>query len=208
MISSLVAIIAAAVAAQGSGRSADLEEYAATVTGRFSSAGQASADKRYDVAEAEVVRIWRGRTDGVWLYQEQAILGGAGAPPGASKDKPYFQRIGHVYVTPDGSLRRDNYVLKEPARFVGLGRRRGLLEPRQEDLGAPGCHNVVERVGQGHFVSRTEGCPNRYKGAAMMKSIAISTPERLVNWDRGFDSTGKLVWGPEAGGYMFERVRR
>jgi hypothetical protein len=67
---------------------------------------------------------------------------------------------------------------------------------------------VVERVGQGHFVSRTEGCPNRYKGAAMMKSIAISTPERLVNWDRGFDSTGKLVWGPEAGGYMFERVRR
>jgi hypothetical protein len=29
--------------------------------------------------------------------------------------------------------------------------------------------------------------------------FAISTPERHVNRERGFDAAGKRVWGPEAG---------
>jgi hypothetical protein len=187
---------------------AELEEYAATATGSFSSARQASADKRYDVAEAEVVRIWRDRTDGVWLYQEQAIIAGAGSAARASKEKPYFQRIGHIHRLADGSLRRDNYVLKEPARFIGLGRRQGVAEPARADLGAAGCHNLIERVGSGHFFARTENCRNGYKGASTMTSLAVSTPERHVNWDRGFDAAGKHVWGPQAGGYVFDRVKR
>jgi hypothetical protein len=28
----------------------------------------------------------------------------------------------------------------------------------------------------------------------------------MVNWDRGFDAHGNLVWGPAAGGYRFRRV--
>jgi hypothetical protein len=109
---------------------------------------------------------------------------------------------------PDGRLRRDNYVLKDPARFIGLGRRSGIREPQAADLGAAGCHNLVEPVSAGYFIARTEGCRNGYKGAVTMTSIAISTPDRYVNWDRGFDGAGNRVWGPESGGYIFERVKR
>jgi hypothetical protein len=185
-----------------------LENYARAVIGSFSSVRQAREDRRYDVAEAEVVRIWPQRTDGIWLYQEQAILGGQGAAAGASKEMPYFQRIGHVYRLPDGRLRRDNYVLKDPARFVGLGRRSGVKEPQAADLGTAGCHNIVEPVSAGYFIARTESCRNGYKGAVTMTSLAISTPDRYVNWDRGFDGAGNRVWGPEGGGYIFERVKR
>jgi hypothetical protein len=185
-----------------------LDDYAEAVMGSFSSARQAQQDRSYDVAEAEVVRIWPQRTDGVWLYQEQAILAGRGAAAGASKEKPYFQRIGHVYRLSDGRLRRDNYVLKDPARFVGLGRLNGVKEPQAADLGAAGCHNIIEPVSAGHFIARTEGCRNGYKGAVTMTSIAISTPDRYVNWDRGFDGAGNRVWGPEGGGYIFDRVKR
>jgi hypothetical protein len=185
-----------------------LDDYAAAVTGTFSSARQSQEDRRYDVVEAEVVRIWPQRTDGLWPYQEQAILPVTGAAAGASKEKPYLQRVGHVYRLPDGRLRRDNYVLKDPARFVGFGRRSSVKEPQAGDLGAAGCHNLVEPVSAGHFVARTEGCRNGYKGAVSMTSIAISTPDRYVNWDRGFDGSGNRVWGPEGGGYIFERVKR
>jgi hypothetical protein len=182
-----------------------LLDYGATAVGSFSSAEQSAQDGRYDVADAVVVRIWPERKDGLWLYQEQAIVGGKGAPAPASKDKPYFQRVAHVYRLPGGELRRDNYVLKEPARFVGLGRRPAVAAPMQQDLGPAGCHNLVQRVARGHFISRTDGCRNGYKGAVTMSSIAISTPDRYINWDRGFDASGKLVWGPEAGGYVFDR---
>jgi hypothetical protein len=158
--------------------------------------------------EAEVVRIWPGRTDGIWFYQEQAIIGGAGAPPNASKTRPYFQRVGQVRRLPDGSIRRDNYVLKDPARFVGLGRVAGVAKPKFEDLGPAGCHNIIERVTKGHYVGRTDGCRNSYKGAVKMTSIAITAPDRYINWDRGFDPAGKRLWGPEAGGYIFDKRKR
>jgi hypothetical protein len=182
-----------------------LLDYEATAAGSFSSAGQSAQDARYDVVEAVVVRIWNERKDGLWLYQEQAIVGGKGVPTPASKDKPYFQRVSHIYRLPGGELRRDNYVLKEPARFVGLGRHPAVAAPMQQDLGPAGCHNLIQRVARGHFISRTEGCRNGYKGAATMSSIAISTPDRYINWDRGFDASGKRIWGPEAGGYVFDR---
>jgi hypothetical protein len=185
-----------------------LLDYQSLIVGSFSSAEQSAQDARYDVAEAEVVRIWAERSDGLWFYQEQAIVGGKGAPTPAFKDRPYFQRVAHVYRLADGELRRDNYLLKDPGRFVGLGRRAGVAAPMQQDLGPAGCHNLIQRVARGHFISRTDGCRNGYKGAATMSSIAISTPERYINWDRGFDASGKLVWGPEAGGYVFDRKAR
>ena len=38
-----------------------------------------------------------------------------------------------------------------------------------------------------------------------MVSYNTLTANGMVNWDRGFDSGGKHVWGPQAGGYQFTR---
>lgn len=180
-----------------------LADYARHAIGRFSSAAQHARDPAYQLVEARVIRIWPERTDGLWLYQEQTILAGEGAAP----DRPYFQRVGHVQVQPDGSLRRDNHPLREPARFIGLGRAaddRRRIEPA--DLGPAGCHNRLEFVSPGFWIGRTEACANSWRGAVRMESLSILTPAQIINWDRGLDSGGGHVWGPRAGGYVFDRL--
>ncbi|HRW89883.1 MAG TPA: CpcT/CpeT family chromophore lyase, partial [Flavobacteriales bacterium] len=62
-----------------------LAELASWMTGSFSSAAQAEADTNYYAIELEMARIWPERTDGVWLYVEQAVA--------AKKEKPYRQRV-------------------------------------------------------------------------------------------------------------------
>jgi hypothetical protein len=74
------------------------------------------------------------------------------------------------------------------------------------DLAPPSCHNRLEKVSTGVFTGRTESCINNYKGAAWMQSLSVTTADVYVNWDRGFDTVGNRVWGPEAGGYVFRRT--
>jgi hypothetical protein len=181
-----------------------LADYATHATGRFSSAAQHRADSAYDEVEAHVVRIWPERTDGIWLYQEQAIL--TGVAPGAAP-RPYFQRVGHVTAAADGTLRRDNYTIKEALRFTGLGRAGyGGPMPTPGDLGPAGCHNILEYVSAGFWTGRTEDCANSHRGASRMISRAILARDRFVNWDRGIDAEGAHVWGPRTGGYVFDRL--
>jgi hypothetical protein len=181
-----------------------LEDYARTVTGRFSSVAQHRADRRYDEVEARVVRIWPERIDGLWLYQEQAIVNVPGKTREQTLAAPYFQFVARVVPLGDGSYRRDNYRVKNGARFAGA--QVAALTPA--DLHDASCHNRIERVTSGWYVARTESCANGYKGAISMRSLSISMPQSYVNWDRGFDAEGRRVWGPEAGGYVFDRIER
>lgn len=185
----------------------ELTAYASTSVGMFSNVAQHRADPRYDEAEAVIARIWPTRTDGIWLYQEQAIINRPGMTPADARRAPYFQRIAHIVRLPDGRLHRDNLTISDPARFIGLGRPGydGPL-PRPDDLGVVGCHNVITPIATGHFTATTENCANGYKGATAMLSLAIISPDTYANWDRGFDAAGARVWGPEAGGYIFRRL--
>lgn len=180
-----------------------LTDYARHATGRFSSAAQHARDPAYDIVEARIVRIWPERTDGLWLYQEQTILTGPQAAPG----RPNFQRVAHVRVLPDGTVRRDNYALKDPARFIGLGRPDGAVPaPTPDDLGPAGCHNILGFVSPGFWTGRVEACASSWRGAVSMASLSILTPRQFVNWDRGLDEAGGHVWGPRDGGYVFDRL--
>jgi hypothetical protein len=182
------------------------EDYARAAEGAFSSEAQHRADPRYDWVEARVVRIWPERTDGVWLYQEQAIVSAPGLSPMAARAKPYFQFVARVTQIGSGVLRRDNFRVKDGAAWLGLT----AADPRlarlsQADLAPPSCHNRVEKVSSGVFTGRTESCANSYKGAAWMQSLSVTMADVHVNWDRGFDLEGNRVWGPAAGGYVFRR---
>ena len=185
-----------------------LDAYVATSVGMFSTAEQHAADPRYDLAEANIASIWRDATDGVWVYHEQALVDRPGLTAAAARATPYFQRIGHVVRRPDGSLWRDNHVIIDARRFVGLGRP-GYTgpHPTRADLGNAGCANIITPVASGHFTATTRDCASAYRGAASMLSLAIIAPDTYANWDRGFDAAGVRVWGPADGGTLFRRVR-
>ena len=183
------------------------EDYARTTTGRFSSAEQHAADSRYDVVEVAITRIWPQRTDGVWLYQEQAITSAPGTTPAAARLKPYFQFVARVVEIAPGVLRRDNFRVRDGAKWLNLtpGDAR-LATLRPDDLAPASCHNRLERIATGVFVGGTESCTNNFRGAVMMESRSVATRDAYVNWDRGFAADGTRVWGPAGGGYIFKRM--
>lgn len=179
-----------------------LDAYAAQVIGSFTSLEQSRGSDEHSEVEAEIVRIWPERTDGVWLYQEQAIMD----MPQLGKARPYFQRIGHVYRDADGRFRRDNYELTDPKAFIGAyadPSRFAALSPDQ--LGEQGCHNILTPIATGYWLSSVENCANDHRGAAQMFSIGIAEPDGFANWDRGVATDGSHVWGPPSGGYIFRR---
>ncbi|MEM7568669.1 MAG: chromophore lyase CpcT/CpeT [Pseudomonadota bacterium] len=189
--------------------SALVQEFAAIQAGSFTTAEQAATEPGYAVVEAEVVRIWPERNDGLWMYQEQAILAAGEKLYKDGKSKPYFQRVFRLLQMDDGRLVRENYELKDPAAVVGAytsPKQMNALSP--EDLVLGGCANQIERVASGYWRAHIHTCPNTYRGATHMTSKSVYTPDTLANWDRGFDAAGNVVWGPTSGGYIFKRKTR
>ena len=48
-------------------------------------------------------------------------------------------------------------------------------------------------------------CASDLRGAAYATSEVTITPQFVLSWDRGFDNTGKQVWGATEGPYVFLR---
>lgn len=183
------------------------EELTALSVGSFTTIDQSARDDRYSVAEAEVVRIWPAREDGVWFYQEQALLGDRpDTLNAAKKDEPYFARVIHSVETAPGIVRRTVHRLKSPEKAKGAWRRKTpLVGMGPDDLLPSECVITATRVAEKMWRSESEQCPNAYKGAAYALSLGVTVENRYANWDRGFTTNGEQVWGPTAGGYIFIR---
>lgn len=204
MMRALILLLTLCVAAHAQQGHALAEEYAALMVGSFSSARQAASDPRYDVVEAHIVRIWPDRTDGVWLYQEQALLGRAGAVDASARRRPYFQRIVHLQEVGPGLVRTTTYPIVAPERLVGAWRSPERIEP--DALGASGCTGLASRIGEGFWRGENADCPNSYRGAVRVTSQSLRTADAYANWDRGWNAAGEQVWGPSSGGYVFDRT--
>jgi hypothetical protein len=178
-----------------------LDDYVKLQVGNFTSEAQALQDPRYATAVWRIVEIWQDDDPAErWLYTE-AWLGDAKAP--------YLQRITRLRRESESSIVASRYTIPEAARFVGApGDPTVFGRLRPQDLVAlPGCDVMIVRAGAGRFEGGTVGdhCRNGYKGAAYAVSRLAVAADEMTNWDRGFDATGALVWGPATGGYQFRR---
>jgi hypothetical protein len=148
-----------------------------------------------------MVRIWDSRTDGPWIYVEQAM---ATAP-----DRPYRQRVYRLVERADGTVESLVYELANPAERVGAWR-----DPSRFDADSPGslvlrdgCSIVLERAGDAWIGSTNErDCESSLRGARYATSEVVLNEPGLDTWDRGFDAEGKQVWGATKGPYRFRRV--
>lgn len=201
------ATLAALLLAAAPASAGELDELTRLSVGSFTTAAQSARDERYGVAEAEIVRIWPERADGVWLYQEQAFLGDAPASADrAMKDRPYFARVVHTVEVAPGVVERFVHKLKDPAAAQGAWKRPAPLAGLDpDDLESSECRIVATRVAEGFWRSESDRCPNAYKGAAYALSLGVITDGAYANWDRGFDASDAVVWGPVSGGYVFVR---
>lgn len=180
----------------------DVAELARWMSGTFSSHAQ-SQEQPADFLDIRLVMtpIWSERTDGAWLYVEQAAA--------SSVERPYRQRVYHLTQRYDGAIVSDVFTLPGDAlRFAGAWMRAdgfaGLspsqLEPRT------GCSITLRREG-GSWVGATDGtsCPSEREGASYATSEAVVRPHSIESWDRGYDAQGAQVWGSSAGPYRFAK---
>ena len=97
IILTLALLLTLGAALQAQKRDKDLETLVKYMQGGFTSAAQASVDTNYYDISLHMARIWTARTDGYWLYVEQAVT--------KMLDKPYRQRVYHVVHQADGKAR-------------------------------------------------------------------------------------------------------
>jgi CpeT protein len=165
--------------------------------GHYDSRDQAAADKTYFPIALAMVPIWPERSDGHWLYVEQAM---ADTP-----DKPYRQRVYRVYNGESGEVISAVYTFAQPERFV-QGWRTGTLAGLRGDSLQPrtGCAvHLRSRDGSWQGATVGNGCASERSGATYATAEVRLEPGRMASWDRGFDAAGNQVWGATAGAYVF-----
>lgn len=196
-------------AAPGAGIDAGVEKLAAQLTGSFASTAQSKADLSYFDIRLHMARIWTTRTDGIWLYVEQARAD--------LLDQPYRQRVYRVHRREDGTLVSEVYTLpgtmpEAQARFAGAWQpaKAGVFDTlKPEELThKTGCEMLMKEKPDGTFEGGTDGkkCPSELNGASYATSEALVTPKGLKTWDRGYGKDDKQVWGARKGPYLFDRV--
>lgn len=170
------------------------------LAGHYSSAAQAAADPAYFDVRLHIVPIWPDRTDGPWLYVEQAMAN--------AQDKPYRQRVYRVLALPGDRAESVVYELPgDPLAWAGAWRdpsRLNALDPALL-VARTGCSVVLEYAGAGTLKGGTKGsdCGSQLRGASYATSEVTVTAGELNSWDRGFDAAGKQVWGAVTGPYRF-----
>lgn len=188
----------------GGGGQAKLDLLAQWMAGTYTSEAQASNDpENYFNVRLVMTPIWTERSDGRWLYVEQAMA--------SALDRPYRQRIyqvsregngfeSTVYTLPGDALAYAG-AWQDPSRFDRLSPQ--MLAERE------GCEIALKwDASSGSFTGSTLGnnCPSDLRGASYATSEVTITANQLTSWDRGFDASGNQVWGAQLGGYQFVKV--
>jgi hypothetical protein len=173
------------------------------MSGTFNSAIQAKNDSDFYEIHLHMQPIWEESKDGFWLYVEQAIV--------SALDKPYRQRIYHVSLANDSTIVSKVYEMKSPLRFAGAFKNVDLLKSLTIDSleAREGCAILLHARNNNTFVGSTKDkdCLSSLRGASYATSEVIISSTMLVSWDRGWDNTGKQMWGAVKSGYQFVKQK-
>jgi hypothetical protein len=179
----------------------DIEVLVDYMCGSFDSKEQSEKDSSYFNIELEMIHIWKDRTDGPWIYIEQAVA--------ESKDKPYRQRVYQIKQRSDGKIESIVYSIPDPLRFAGDYQKEFPLLRITPDslLLKAGCEVVLYRADDGYFEGGTidKNCSSDLRGASYATSEVMIDKDKMITWDRGFDENGNQVWGATKGGYIFKK---
>lgn len=180
----------------------ELLKFANTLIGTYSSKKQAIKDTNYFNISLVMYRVWPERTDGIWLYVEQAV---------ASKlDKPYRQRVYRLQHPSTFVFTSDIYMIQNAKDIIGLQndkQKESLLHPDSISI-KEGCTVVLQYDGKTYTGGTQENkCPSDLRGASYASTKISLQKGKLISWDQGFDANGKQMWGATEGGYIFLKNR-
>jgi CpeT/CpcT family (DUF1001) len=176
----------------------ELAAFEKIMAGKYSSIAQSKADTNYFNISLVMTPIWKDRTDGKWMYVEQAL--------GTKLDKPYRQRVYHLQHPSKNIFTSDIYTIKDAMSFAGAQNDDTKMQKLSFDKIElkEGC--TVTLTANGDIFeggTNADHCPSDLRGAKYATTKITLKNGKLVSWDQGFDASGKQVWGAEKGGYIF-----
>jgi hypothetical protein len=183
----------------------DISRLKKYMSGFFSSAEQAKADTaNYYEIHLHMYPFGGLDMNGFWLYVEQAMS--------AKPDKPYRQRIYHVYKENDTTIVSHVFTLKNPGKYIHAWKHENILNELKLDSleDRKGCSIYLKKKDKKTFEGSTykNECESNLRGAHYATSEVEIHPKMLLSWDRGFDKSGTQVWGATKGGYRFIKLRK
>ena len=141
--------------------------------------------------------------DQAFLYQEQALS--------QELNQPYRQRF--LRIAPSANRSSvESAVFKPPTpkAWTGLcAKPEAERVVKMSDVGKSTCSVFLQRQGD-KYVGDTKagGCPTNWKGATRITNHIILHQTGMDTQDRGFDATGKQVWGAKDESYQFRWVNK
>jgi hypothetical protein len=185
-------------------KSIDSERLAKMMEGSFSSEDQSKNDSDYLDLRLHMKRIWPDRTDGKWLYVEQAAA--------STQDKPYRQRVYRITNTYEGRFESAVFNLNDPLRFAGEWRKEEPLSELTPDslIFNEACADTLTLMNDDGYEggSRGKNCTSDLRGAKFITTEIKLSLDGIIVWERGFDEDDKQVWGTAKGGYFFKRINK
>ncbi|MFN8288426.1 MAG: chromophore lyase CpcT/CpeT [Chitinophagales bacterium] len=194
----LLAACSTSKTAATTGSDKELDELVQLMQGRFTSEQQAKSDTDYFNISLIMTPIWTDRTDGKWLYVEQAVA--------TKLEKPYRQRVYHLQHPSKNTFTSDIYTIKDALSFAGLHNDKSKSEKLTFDKIElkDGCTVTLTHKGDTYEGGTTSAnCPSDLRGAKYATTKIVLKRGQLNSWDQGFDESGKQVWGATKGGYIF-----
>ncbi len=180
------------------------------MTGSFASSRQAEFDSAYFDVRLHMVPIWTDRSDGPWLYVEQAMAN--------AMSQPYRQRVYRLVGHGRGVVESIVFALPgDPLVYAGAYANPARLNALDPSLLLPrmGCSVMLKPDGAGDgagdgarkFIGSTHGkdCLSELRGAVYATSEITLTYDLIETWDRGYDADGQQVWGAKVRPYRFLR---
>lgn len=184
-------------------KSTDINSLVRLMEGTFSSEEQSKNDTDYFDITLHMKKIWHDRTDGQWLYVEQALS--------SNQDAPYRQRVYRITNTYEGRFESAVFMFNNPMRFTGEWKKENPLSGLNPDslTQREGCSVFLTLMNDGSYEGGTSGkeCLGEQRRAKYVTSEVKISEEGILSWDRGFDENDVQVWGAEKGGYFFKRIK-
>jgi len=178
------------------------EHLATLLTGTFSNAAQARGDQNFRDTTLHVAPIWTDRSDGPWLYTEQALSD--------ALDHPYRQAVYQLVVRTDGAIEVRSFELPDAIAATGAWKDPTRLAQLTTAnlISRDGCTLILRPQPDGAFKGGTEGtgCSNDLRGASYSATEMRVTDQLLITWERGYNAAGTQVWGSIHGGYVFKKA--
>ena len=182
----------------------DLNTLVSQMKGSYNSSAQSKSDTSFFDITLRMQSIWEKKESAErWLYVEQAVT--------ANQQKPYRQRVYKVEQVDNQTFKSSVYLIKDEKKFIGAWKTPEMfdtLSVKNLDL-KDGCavYLTLDKNGNYAGATREKGCESTLRGAAYATSEVTVTPKGIKSWDRGFDKSGKQMWGAVKSGYDFVKLK-